>query len=110
MAGVSTKASLSPKQKQLLELMQELNFGRIKDLTVHNGEPVFDPPPRIIREIKFCAENGPRHELEIKDFALKAQAVELFEQLTNFGEGTVECLEVKHGLPFRMNLVEVVQA
>jgi hypothetical protein len=90
--------------------MQNLNFGRIEGLAVCNGEPVFDPPPRIIREIKFGGENGPRRELETPNFTLKSQAVELFEQLERLGNGTVERLEIKHGLPFRMNLVEMVSA
>jgi hypothetical protein len=105
-----TKQSLSESKKHLLELMQELNFGRIEGLAVCNGDPVFEPSPRIIREFKFGGENGPRRESRIKDFALKTQVVELFEQLTTLGDGTVESLEIKHGLPFRMNLVEVVQA
>ncbi len=107
---VSHKSSLSPTRLRLLEEMQNLNFGRIEGLAVCNGEPVFDPAPRIIREIKFGGENGPRRELEVNDFALKVQVVELFTCLTNLGSGTVESLEIKHGLPFRMNLVEAVRA
>jgi len=106
----SLKSSLSPARLRLLEEMQNLNFGRIEALAVHNGEPVFDFPPRIIREIKFCAENGPRRELGVEDFALKAQVVELFEQLSQLDEGMVECLEIKHGLPFRMKIVETARA
>jgi hypothetical protein len=110
MAKGRTKASLSLNQKRLVEMMQELNFGRIEGLTVRNSEPTFDPPPRIIREVKFGGENGPRRELEANDFTLKAQVLELINYITNLGNGTIECLEVKHGLPFRMNLVEVVSA
>jgi len=29
--------------------MQEVNYGRIKGLQVRNGEPVFDPPPDVLR-------------------------------------------------------------
>ena len=105
-----TKQSLSESRKHLLELMQELNFGRIEGLAVQDGEPVFAPAPHIIREVKFGGENGPRRELEVNDFALKSQVVELFTHLTDLGSGMVECLEVKHGLPFRMNLVEAVRA
>ncbi|MBI5787825.1 MAG: hypothetical protein HZA78_03085 [Candidatus Schekmanbacteria bacterium] len=109
MGQVVNKHDLSESQKRLLELMQQINFGRIEELAVRNGEPFFDPAPRVIREIKFGGENGPRHELGVNDFALKSQVVELFEQLCQIKEGTVECLEIKHGLPFRMNLVELVR-
>jgi len=103
---VATKASLSSARRRLLNLMQDLNFGRIERLVVLNGEPVFEPAPRVVREVKFGGENGPRPELGAGDFALKAQVVELFERLDRLGDATLECLEVKHGLPFRMHVEE----
>ncbi|HOM98863.1 MAG TPA: hypothetical protein PLM33_01270 [Acidobacteriota bacterium] len=110
MSEVTTKASLTPARRRLLELMQEINFGRIEGLAVRGGEPVLDPPPRVVREIKFGGENGPRRELGSDDFALKAQAVEFFAHLSRLGDGTVEILEIKHGLPFRMSVEEAVRA
>jgi hypothetical protein len=72
------KASLSEPRRRLVELMQRVNFGRIEGLAVRAGEPVLAPPPRVVNEIKFGGENGPRPELAAADFALKAQVVELF--------------------------------
>ena len=103
---VPTKSSLSETQVQFVELMQRLNFGRVEGLTVRDGEPVLDPPPRVIREIKFGGENGPRPEVARADFALKAQVLGLFAQLEAMGNGTIRCLEIKHGLPFKMTIEE----
>jgi len=105
-----TKQSLTPAQARLLSLMQEMNFGRIEGLAVVDGNPVFDPPPRIVRQVKFCSENGPRREKNLNDFHLKEQVVELFDAIARMGSGTVESIEVKHGLPFLMNLEEAVGA
>lgn len=66
------------------------------------GQPVFDPPPRLVREVKFGAHNGPRPEAALRDFVLKAQLVEFFAWLDMFGDGVIERLEVQHGLPFRI--------
>ncbi len=96
------KSSLPDSHRHLVELMQRVNFGRIEQLVIADGEPVFDPPPRIIREIKFSAENGPRPEVAIEDFALKAQVLELFGSFDQLRDGVIEILEIKHGLPFRM--------
>ena len=109
MNNVATKASLSPQRRRLLELMQGINFGRIEELVVRDGEPDFDPPPQVVREIKFGGENGLRREMTVEDFALKSQAVELFAQIDRLGNGTVLSLEIKHGLPFRMSLKETVR-
>lgn len=100
-------ASLPPAGQRLVRLMQQLNFGRIEGLVVRGGEPVFDPPPRVVREVKFGAENGPRPEVAKADFALKAQVRELLAQLEAMGDGIVRCIEVKHGLPFKMTVEEV---
>jgi hypothetical protein len=103
-----TKAALTPGQRRLVELMQQLNFGRIEDLAVRDGDPVFDPPPWVVREVKFGGENGPRPESGTADFLLKTQVVELFQHFDRVGNGTIEAIEVKHGLPFRMLVPEAV--
>ena len=103
-----TKAALPAARQRLLELMQTMNFGRIEDLAVRGGNPVFDPPPRVIRELKIGGDNGPRPERDASDFLLKDQVVELFFHLDRLGDGTVAIIEVKHGLPFRLLLTESV--
>jgi len=86
--------------------MQEINFGRIERLGIKNGEPVFDPPPKVIREVKFGGDNGSHLEKSNPCFSLKAQVVELFHQFDGISSGQIELIEVKHGLPFRMLLGE----
>jgi hypothetical protein len=103
-----TKGALSPGRRWLVELMQQLNFGRIENLFVCGGDPVREPPPRVEREIKFGGENGPRPEAGAADFLLKGQVIELFEHLDQLADGEIAVLEVKHGLPFRMIVAEVV--
>ena len=98
-----TKSSLSSPQQRLLETLQRTNYGRVEALRVSEGEPVFTPPPRIVKDVKLgSADTGARPELESGDFALKREHIELFDQLRRFGSGTVECIEVKGGLPFRL--------
>jgi hypothetical protein len=102
MATAVTKASLSEPRRRLVELMQDLHFGRIEHLIVRAGDPVLEPPPRIVSDITCGGDNGPRPEREATDFPLKQQVRELFRQLDELDEGTIELLEVKHGLPFRL--------
>ena len=82
--------------------MQQINFGRIERLGIKAGEPVFDPPPKIVREVKFGGDNGPRPEMNNDDFALKAQVMDLFQQFDAISSGQIDLIEVKHGVPFRM--------
>jgi len=83
--------------------MRDVGFGRIEGLIVMAGDPVFRPAPRIVREIKFGGEIG-ASQASTGDFVLKAQVVGLFEELDLIRDGRIERLEIKHGLPFRMNI------
>jgi hypothetical protein len=87
--------------------MQRINFGRMDGLVIRDREPVFDPSPRKQIEIKLGGENGPRPEVGVSDFALKHQVVEMFAFFDAFGNGTIDVLEIKHGLPFRLIVTEV---
>ena len=100
------KTTTTEPQRRLIEMMQRLNFGRIEDMRILAGEPMFDPPPRVVREVKFGGENGSRPELDIGDFALKRQVQDLLVQLDQIGDGLIEVLVVKHGLPFSMQVAE----
>ena len=106
MAYVATKAALSPARAHLVEMMQGLNFGRLEGLVIRNGEPVFDPSPRVVRQVRFCRENGPRQEIGKLNFVLKAEVRDLFAHMEAMGDGVIECLEIKHGLPFGMTVQE----
>jgi hypothetical protein len=91
----------------LLELMQSINFGRIERLLIRNGHPVLTPRPKVVREIKFGAENGPRPERGTPDFLLKSHVIKLLALLDEMQSGTIDVLEIKHGLPFRVIVTEV---
>jgi len=84
--------------------MQRLNFGRIEDLLVRGGEPIFDPAPKVVQKLKIGGENGPRPELSCEDFLLKRQTMELLGAIADLSEGTVLTIDVKHGLPFAVEI------
>ena len=106
MVVVVTKASLPPAKERLVKLMQEVNFGYVEDLAFRKGEPIFDPPPRVIRVVKLCAENGPRPEVAKEDFVLKGLVCDLFGQMKEIGDGIIRRLDVQSGLPIRMHVEE----
>lgn len=109
MTRIPTKASLSAQRRKLVETMQQLNFGRIQDLSLVAGEPTFSPAPRLIQDIKIGAENGPRPELDREDFILRSSVLELFEHFERLGTGTVTAIEVRYGLPARLTIERSVQ-
>ena len=86
--GVS-KSDLSTSRARVIEMMQNLGFGIIENLIIHNCEPIVDPPPRVTRTVKLCGENGPRPEVNLEDFVLKAEVRDLFAYFDSLKNGTI---------------------
>ena len=105
----ATKAQLTPSQKHLVEWMQRAYYGRVESLSVRGGQPVWDPPPRLVREVKLDGDRGPHSAIGQEDFTLKAQVVELFAQMECMGDGVILLVEVRNGLPVRMVFEEEVK-
>lgn len=101
MTTAIARSALSHARRKLVDLMGEIGFGTLEGLIVLAGEPVWRPAPRIIREVKLAGEPA-WSSSAADDFALKAQVVALFAQFDMMGDGRIERLEIKHGLPFRI--------
>ena len=104
------RSELSLPRQNLLQVMQRLNFGRIEQLAIRDGEPVLEPAPRLVRTVKFSAnaDNGPNPSVVKGDFCLRHQIELLSELLDSVGNGLIEVIDVKHGLPLLAELVEPV--
>src|SRR5262245_13584858 len=76
--GPSTKRTLSPARRRLVELMQEVNFGRIEGLRIYDAEPLLEPEPRVLRDIVFGKMNSPNPARSREDITLKEQLIELY--------------------------------
>ena len=98
-------SELSPARQALVRLCQAINHGSIEDLEVRHSEPVFDPWPVTLRNVKLYADEEPRPELTLDDFALSDEIVRLLKRLDEMRCGTLRRIEVHAGLPRRM-LVE----
>ncbi len=100
---------LSPAKQRLLRLFQSINFGRVEDLEIRGGDPEFCPPPKVFVELKLDVADGARPEFSLGRFPLRNQVERFLTQLARLGDGTVEMIEIRHGLPFRM-VIEAMPA
>jgi hypothetical protein len=97
-----TRRQLSLPRQRLLQVMQTYGFCRLRQLKVRAGEPILDESVVVIHDLKIGGSNGPRPERSLGDFVLKDEHLELFGLLDEIGDGEIEELEVKFGLPCRM--------
>jgi hypothetical protein len=97
-------ADLRTPERRLLRAIQELAYGRIEFLKIEHGEPVLDPWPLTVRDVKFGSAD-PSSEIETGlNFQLKKQVAELFEYIRSVESSVIRVLEIKNGLPFSMKI------
>ena len=97
-------ADLVPSERQLVNALQHLWFGRIEHLQIRRGEVVLDPWPTTVRDVKFGSESVSAGANLPEAFELKRQTAELFEYVRAVTAGEIRCLEIRHGLPFAMQI------
>jgi len=102
MSRATRFSQLSAPERTLVRILQSINFGSIEMLVVRGGEPVFSPEPTVLVEVKLDAERAPRPERDIADFELRTEIIRLLAQIELLGDGSVERIEVRHGIPWRM--------
>jgi hypothetical protein len=70
---------------------------------IRRGELVLDPWPTAVHVRKFGAADFQPPKVST-DFELKSSIADLFEYVRGVEEGKIRCLEVRHGLPFSMEV------
>jgi hypothetical protein len=95
-------STLSAPRQKLLQIMQQLHFGKIEGLGVVAGEPTFTPPPKLTQEIKLGSDTAEPKQPVQADFALKRHATDLFKNFDLLPDHSIVSVEVRHGLPARL--------
>jgi hypothetical protein len=97
-------SDLSEARRALVRLCQTTNFGEIRGLRVCNSEPVLNPSPVVVVDIKLDSEREPRPEVDLADFELAHEVRRLLDQLSQIENGEIERIEVRSGVPRRLIL------
>ncbi len=96
---------LSQSRQELVRSCQSVNFGQINDLSIRNGEPVWQCPiPAVLVDLRLDVEAKPRVEIAAADFALGVEVTRLMALLDKIENGEITKIEVRAGLPRRVTL------
>jgi hypothetical protein len=101
---VST-TDLTATERRLVDALRELGYGRIKALRILHGQPLLDPWPLTIRDVRFDSSNFQKVQTAGIEFDLKAPVVELVRHIRSLESGEILSLAIRHGLPAGMELV-----
>jgi hypothetical protein len=100
------KKQLSPPQQWVIERCQEVRFGRVA-FRVFGGAPDLTHPWGTRKTVKLSGDGERSRTPAAKDdFALCKEQVALLAALAQVHDGACVNVEVRHGLPF---LVEINQ-
>jgi hypothetical protein len=97
-------AQLSPARQELVRMCQKINYGQINVLVLRDSEPIYDPPPVVVIDVKLYRDDGPRPELEMADFVLRGDVQRLMNLFDKTQDGMIQRIEVQAGLPRRVVL------
>jgi hypothetical protein len=101
-----TFMSLSLSSQRLVKAMQSIRYGWLRHLAIHNGEPVFDPPPIAVRVLKLDRRRTMPLPSDRGDFPVRRQILDLLTVLKAMKQGTIERLEIVDGLPVLAEVAE----
>jgi hypothetical protein len=93
-------STLSAPRQKLLQAMRRNPFSNI-EIIVRGGEPCFNPPPKITREIKLGLDAPASPPSDGSDFRLKKAVTDLFDHFDRLRDVSV-VIECRHGLPTRL--------
>jgi hypothetical protein len=103
MTSPITTHDLLPSEMVFVAAMQQLGFGRFEYLQIRGGELLLDPWPTTIRDIKFATPTN-SGKPEVGAAELRLQIAEFFEYVRSGDVGEIRILEIRHGLPFAMEV------
>lgn len=102
----ATAGSLPPNLRRLFTRMRRLGYGTIRGLHVRSGDPLFDPPPRVIRAVRLTEAGPPCRESANADYALKREHFAFAAELEAIGNGVIDVIKVHDGLPVGLEISE----
>ena len=94
---------LRPSEREFVLAMQKLGFGQFECVRIVGGELTLDPWPKMVKSIKFGGQES-SFAGNSSDFVLKQQVVQFIHCVRGLENGEIRQLEVRHGLPFAMDL------
>ena len=107
--GSTPSPQILPPCRRLVALLTSIGFGRIEQLTIRGGEPIFDDALRVIRTIKIAGTRQPALRPD-GDPALRREPLDLIALIQRVGDGVLSRIEIAHGLPLFVEVVEPMPA
>ena len=94
-----TLKELPEGDRDLLSLMQSVDYGRLENLAVHGGHAVVTKDSRKIRTHKIGAVNNPHGIGPCGDYLLSEKQIEFLAAVRGITDGVINQIQIQAGLP-----------
>ena len=91
-------------ERELIRLIRKTQFGSISNIKLAGGQPVLDSDTSVSVEFRLSGLEPTREVISESEYLKKPQVRTLFERFRTTGSGTIECIDVRDGLPFKMTV------
>ncbi|MEM7557931.1 MAG: hypothetical protein AAF394_02285 [Planctomycetota bacterium] len=96
--SLHTTEDLTALEQKLVMACQQTRYGSICDLVIEQGQPAFDPAPRIRRSVRLN-QKSILPEDRPTSFVLKEKHRLLFQLIREIESGKIERIDIRDGLP-----------
>lgn len=97
------KLDASPAERDFLSVASEIGFGRFEAIRIQQGKLILSPFPKAIRTLKFGSDSRENVD-SAPNSSLKKQSEEFLEFVRGVDECLIRRLEIRHSLPFSMEI------
>ncbi|MHB9036383.1 MAG: hypothetical protein ACYC64_06925 [Armatimonadota bacterium] len=101
-----TTQTITKSEQRLLQIIQKLHNGKIEEMAVIDGEPIIDQTTKLVQRVYFVHGAVKRPVLVDHCYHDKHQVVDMLQNIREFCNGVVACLEIRDGLPYEMTTIE----
>ena len=95
-------SEVSGPREALVRLCRSINNGHIEAVRIADGEPIFTPAPTVLIDVTLDQDEGPRPEVELRDFELCSELRRLMSRMDVVKNGKVARLEIRGRVPRRV--------
>jgi hypothetical protein len=98
-----SRDDLSTSDLKLIEVMNQIGFGRIGSFRVSNGRAVVDPKPRTYRSVNTSAETESPRSPWVGDYLEKRYA-RVITSMRELQEGEITRIDMQNGIPVHLEI------
>jgi len=99
-----TSVQITDAERAFARLVHETRFGTIENIRLSGGQPVIDDNTEIATEYRLSGMEPAREVMTDDEYLSKPQVRSMFERFKLVREGTVQNLDIRDGLPFKMTV------